>query len=101
MTKVFTRNADWAYYIAVIDWYTREKLGSEISLRCKTKEWLKALDRVLNERYPDGVWDERVILVSDNGSQPTSTKFLKECAVLGIKQIFTSYNNLKSSSYAL
>ena len=33
-----------------------------------------------------------------NGSQPTSTKFLKECAVLGIKQIFTSYNNPKGNA---
>ena len=98
MTKVFTRDAGWAYYIAVIDWYTREKLGPEISLRCRTEEWLKALDRALNEGYPEGVRGEEVILVSDNGSQPTSTKFLKECTVLGIKQIFTSYNNPKGNA---
>lgn len=29
-----------------------------------------------------------------------STKFLKECAVLGIKQIFTSYNNPKGNGNA-
>ncbi|MBZ4651106.1 MAG: putative transposase [Thermosipho sp. (in: thermotogales)] len=28
-------------YIAVIDWYTREVLGSQISLRGRTEEWKK------------------------------------------------------------
>jgi len=82
----------------VIDWYTREILGSEISLRCRAEEWLRALDKALNEGYSEGVRSERVILVSDNGSQPTSVKFLKECQVLGIKQVFTSYNNPKGNA---
>jgi len=37
----------------------------------------------------------------DSGQQRQSTngkKFLKECAVLGIKQIFTSYNNPKGNA---
>jgi len=98
MTKVYTKDGGWVYYIAVIDWYTREILGSEISLRCRAEEWLRALDNALNEGYREGVRGERVILVSDNGSQPTSRKFLKECQVLGIKQVFTSYNNPKGNA---
>ena len=98
MTKIFTRDAGWVYYVAVIDWYTREIPGSEISLRCRTEEWLRALDKVLNKGYPKGVRGKEVKLVSDNGSQPTSTKFLKECNMLGIKQIFTSYNNPKGNA---
>ncbi|QTA38498.1 IS3 family transposase [Thermosipho ferrireducens] len=98
MTKVYTRDGGWAYYIAVIDWYTRELLGSEISLRCRTTKRLKALDKAINKGYPEGVRGKGIILVSDNGSQPTSTKFLKECTVLGIKQIFTSYNNPKGNA---
>jgi len=81
----------------VIDWYTREILESKISLRCRTKEWLKALDKALNEGYLEGVRGKEVILVRNNGSQPTSTKFLKECAVPGIKQIFKGYNNPKGN----
>ena len=98
MTKVYTKDGGWAYYIAVIDWYTREILGSEINLRRRAEEWLKALDKALNEGYREGVRGERVILVNDNGSQPTSVKFLKECQVLGIKQVFTSYNNPKGNA---
>lgn len=98
MTKILTRDGGWVYYVAVIDWYTREILGSEISLRCRVEEWLRALDRALNKGYPEGVREKGVILVSDNGSQPTSRKFLKECKILGIKQIFTSYNNPKGNA---
>lgn len=32
-------------------------------------------------------------LMSDNGNQPTSVAFMKECALLGIEQAFTSYDN--------
>lgn len=32
-------------------------------------------------------------LVSDNGSQVTSTSFMKSLALLDIEQVFTSYNN--------
>ena len=42
--------------------------------------------------------DETVYLISDNGSQPTLEKFIKEASVLGIKQIFASYDNHHSSS---
>jgi len=99
MTKILTRDAGWVYYVVVvIDWYTREILGSEISLRCRTEEWLKALNKALNNGYPKGVRGKEVKLVSDNGSQPTSRKFLKECKVLGMKQIFTSYNNPKGNA---
>jgi putative transposase len=31
-------------------------------------------------------------------NQSTSRKFLEECIVLRIKQIFTSYNNLKGNA---
>ena len=37
-------------------------------------------------------------LVSDNGSQPTSTSFMRDMKVLGIEQIFTSYDNPKGNA---
>ncbi|ACJ75342.1 integrase, catalytic region [Thermosipho africanus TCF52B] len=98
MTKVLTKDGGWVNYIAVIDWYTREVLGSQISLRGRTEEWLKALNNALNKGYKDGVRGREVILVSDNGTQPTSRRFMEECKILGIKQIFTSYNNPKGNA---
>ena len=36
--------------------------------------------------------------MSDNGSQPTSTRFISDCGILGINQAFTSYNNPKGNA---
>ena len=36
--------------------------------------------------------------MSDNGCQPTSERYMRECASLGIKQIFTSFNNPKGNA---
>ena len=36
--------------------------------------------------------------MSDNGCQPTSERYMKECANLGINQIFTSFNNPKGNA---
>ncbi|MCP4269136.1 MAG: transposase [Candidatus Brocadiaceae bacterium] len=35
---------------------------------------------------------------SDNGSQPTSKRFMEACSVLEIKQIFASNNNPKGNA---
>jgi transposase InsO family protein len=37
-------------------------------------------------------------LVTDNGCQPTSVRFVAECDLLGLEQIFTSYNNPKGNA---
>ena len=37
-------------------------------------------------------------LISDNGSQPTSLSFIKTSSNLEIQQIFTSYNNPKGNA---
>ena len=56
------------------------------------------MNKALNEGYKDGVRGKGVILVSDNGSQPTSRRFMQECKILGIQQIFTSYNNERGNA---
>jgi putative transposase len=53
----------------------------------------------VNAQFPDGIREhEPVRLVSDNGCQPTSTNFMAACRVLGLKQIFTSFNNPKGNA---
>lgn len=37
-------------------------------------------------------------LISDNGCQPTSQRFMMNCSILGIKQIFTTWSNPKGNS---
>ena len=54
----------------------------------------------VNSRFPQGI--EFAIykpsLVTDNGSQPTSQTFMKTCSKLGIKQIFSTWNNPKGNA---
>ena len=42
--------------------------------------------------------EEGLNLVSDNGSQPTSVAFMKDTGLLGINQIFCSYDNPKGNA---
>ena len=100
MTKVST-NSGYAYLVIVMDWYTKKIVGHHIGNRCLAADWLCALDVALNKMFPFGVRDmegERLKLVSDNGCQPTSQVFMKSCHILGIEQIFTSYNNPKGNA---
>jgi len=97
-TKFWIERLGWANLIIVIDWYTKEILGYEISLRNKSSQWITALQEALFNGYPEGARGKGIKLVSDHGSQPTSKSFMKFCSELGIKQIFASYNNPKGNA---
>lgn len=73
----------WAYVVLVKDWYTKQVVGHHCGTTATSREWLAALDRGLNRQFPDGVRNHKLHLMSDNGSQPTSLKFMKECVVWG------------------
>jgi len=99
MTKVMVAHWGWLYLHIVLDWYTKKIVGYNLSLRSKTRDWLDALEKAVNEQFPDGVKEkEQLFLVSDNGSQPTSVGFMAACNILAIKQIFASYDNPKGNA---
>jgi len=98
MTKVMIENFGWIYIVIVIDWYTKKIVGYNNRLQSKTSDWLDALNLALITEFCDGVRGKNLKLLSDNGSQPTSTRFIAECGNLDIKQIFTSYNNPKGNA---
>ncbi len=58
----------------------------------------RALEMGVNSEFSEGVRGKRLKLISDNGSQPTSTSFMRDMATLDIEQIFTSYNNPKGNA---
>ncbi len=97
MTKVMSENG-WVYIVIVLDWYTKKIVGYHVGHRAVTKDWLHALNIGIIKQFPDGVRDHRLHLMSDNGSQPTSTTFMKVCSHLGVHQAFTSYNNPKGNA---
>lgn len=98
MTKFMIPVLGWVYLVIVLDWYTKKIVGWDISLRSRAEDWERALEMALSQEFADGVRGKGLKLISDNGSQPTSTAFMRDMATLGIEQIFTSYDNPKGNA---
>jgi transposase InsO family protein len=100
MTKVMMPCFGWLYLVIILDWYTKKVVGYSISHHSRTKDWLDALSNACNTQFPEGILSkqEDLSLVSDNGSQPTSKKYMEACSVMEIQQIFASYNNPKGNA---
>jgi putative transposase len=99
MTKVMVPSWGWVYLHVVLDWGSKKIVGYELSLQSKTADWLQALRQAVNQQFPQGIRETGELkLVSDNGCQPTSESFMRECRGLGVQQIFTSYDNPKGNA---
>lgn len=98
MTKFMIPSVGWIYLVIVLDWYSKKIVGWSVSLRSRTVDWKQALEMAVGREFPQGVRDQGLSLISDNGSQPTSTSFMKDMATLGIQQIFTSYDNPRGNA---
>lgn len=100
MTKIKLHSWGWFYLTVVLDWYTKEILGYSLSIQSKTDDWLDALEMAINKRFPEGIRNskEQVKLISDNGCQPTSSRFRLSCSLAGIQQIFTTWSNPKGNA---
>ena len=100
MTKIMVQNYGWVYLVIILDWYSKKIVGHSLSLRSTSQDWMEALGKGINNQFSDGIKEsaEQLNLVSDNGSQPTSERFIKECSELRITQIFASYNNPKGNA---
>lgn len=99
MTKFLIPSLGWVALVMVLDWHSKKILGWSLGVRGDTGLWLEALDEAVQEAFPgQGSRGEGVKLISDNGSQPTSRRYRKECEVLGIEQIFTTYDNPKGNA---
>jgi transposase InsO family protein len=98
MTKIYVEKQGWAYLVVVLDWFSKKIVGVDVAPRSRSKEWLEALNRAVNERFPFGVKGMGLHLVTDNGCQPTSIAYQDYCGQTGIEQIYTSYNNPRGNA---
>lgn len=100
MTKILIASFGWLYLVIILDWFTKKIVGYSISSHSRAEEWLEALNNACNNQFPNGILSKQgeLYLVSDNGSQPTSHKYMQACSVLEIKQIYASYNNPKGNA---
>ena len=88
MTNIRIQGWGWVYFNLVIDWYTKENRGKNVTLTSKTQDWLEDLHLAFQSRFPNGIRLKRgkPKLISDNGCQPTSISFMENGSTLGIKQ---------------
>lgn len=100
MTKIMIGPWGWIYLVIVLDWFTKEIVGYSISMTSKSSDWLTALEMAVNKRFPEGIREtlNELYLISDNGCQPTSVKYMESCSILGLKQIFTTWDNPKGNA---
>ena len=102
MTKIKITPWGWLYLCIVLDWCTKEIIGYSLGIQSKTDDWLNAVEAAVNNRFPGGIREylknNELFLISDNGCQPTSQRFMMSCSLLGIKQIFTTWSNPKGNS---
>lgn len=100
MTKIMLKCFGWIYLVIILDWFSKKIVGYSISSHSRSEDWLDALNNACNKQFPKGILSkpEELYLISDNGSQPTSKKYMQVCSVLEIKQIFASYNNPKGNA---
>ena len=100
MTKVWAGpSVGWAYLVSVIDCCTREIVGWDLSLRCRTEEALVALNRAVLEALPFGSRGTGLTLTTDNGTQFTSARYVETLNRLGITHRRTAYNHPEGNSY--
>lgn len=94
MTKVWAGpSVGWAYLVSVIDCCTREIVGWDLSLRCRTEEALAALERAVLEQMASGSRGTGLVLTTDNGTQFTSARFVATLHTLGITHRRTAFNH--------
>ena len=103
MTRIMLPQSGWAYLHIVIDWGDKKLLAARLSRTSRSQDWITALEQAVASEFPMGIRDlpagyDVPELVSDHGSQPTSTAFRGACEALGINQIFASYGNPKGNA---
>jgi len=99
MTSFVLENLQTVFLVVIIDVFSRKIVGSCLSLRCRAKEWIQALDHAVLAEFPDGVRERHLVLRADNGSQPTSRAFVDHLKTLGIRGEWTGYNSPESNAY--
>ena len=55
MTKVKLNGWGWVYIHVVLDWCTKEIIGTSVSQSSKTVDWLDALNHAVCQRFPSGI----------------------------------------------
>lgn len=92
MTSIMLTTLQRLYLIVVMDVFTRRIVGWHLSTRCRSREWILALEQAVHTEFPEGVRGTGLTLRSDNGSQPTSKAYCRTLETLDITGEWTGFN---------
>lgn len=92
MTSIVLSTLQRLFLIVVMDVFTRRIVGWHLSNRCRSREWILALEQAVNKEFPEGVREANLVLRTDNGSQPTSAAYVKELETLYITGEWIGFN---------
>jgi putative transposase len=96
MTSIWVAEHGWCYLNAIVDCCTREIVGWELTLRCRTDEAIAVLDRAA-KAY--GIQPGELTLGSDNGSAFTARRFRERLAELKIRHRRGGYRDPESQAF--
>ena len=96
MTSVWVAEHGWTYLNAAIDCCTREIVGWNLELRCRTDEALALVDRAVADRCIEA---NCLTLGTDNGSAFTSCGFRNRLAEHGITHRRGGYRDPESQAF--
>lgn len=92
MTQFMLTTGQKLFLVVVLDVFLRKIVGYHLSFRCRAKEWLVALNRAVQQGFPQGTRGKDLTLRMDNGCQPTSKAYQDALNTLGIRGEWTGYN---------
>lgn len=92
MTSLLLTTLQRLYLVVVLDVFTRRIVGWHLSTRCRSREWILALEQAIHHEFPDGVREAGLTLRSDNGSQPTSQAYRTVLETLHITGEYIGFN---------
>jgi len=96
MTSVWVAEHGWTYLNAAIDCCTREIVGWNLELRCRTDEAITLVDAAVAAR---GIDPNGLTLGTDNGSAFTSRRFRHRLAEYGITHRRGGYRDPESQAF--
>jgi putative transposase len=99
MTQFLLSSGQKLFLVIVLDVFLRRIVGWHLSHRCRTQEWLAALDMALLAEFPMGSRSQGLILRLDNGCQPTSNRFQDTLTTCGVNPEWTGYNSPKQNAH--
>jgi len=96
MTSIWVAEHGWTYLNAIVDCCTREIVGWELTLRCRSDEAIAVVERAAVEH---GIEPGELTLGSDNGSAFTARRFREKLGGLGIRHRRGGYRDPESQAF--